>query len=383
MKDIELIATSTFGIESIVAQELEELGYDETSVENGKVTFKASLEDIAVCNTWLRTSDRVLLKVAQFKAETFDELFDKTKNIDWFNFIPQNGKMHVNGKSVKSTLYSISDCQAIVKKAVIESMKRKYHTNHFDEDGSLFKIEVSILKDIVTLTIDTSGAGLHKRGYREITGEAPLKETLAAAMIMISRWDSSRALADVMCGLGTIPIEAAMIARNMAPGLNRSFVSEDWDLFDKKVWAEVREEARSVITNDEFRILASDINFHNIKKAKENAQSAGVGDYIAFQKLDFRDFSSKRKYGCLIINPPYGQRLGENEEVVEMYEDLGHLFKQLDEWSFFVLTAHPQFEKIFGTKSTKNRKLYNGNLQCYYYQYFKSLPPKRFMNEDK
>lgn len=377
MKKFELIATSAFGLESIVAQEIKNLGYEDTFTENGKVTFRSDEKGIALCNTWLRTSDSVLLKMGEFKAETFDELFEKTKDIDWFDIIPPDGKMHVNGKSVKSKLFSVPDCQGVVKKAIIESMKKKYKRNTFPETGSVYKIEISILKDLATLTINTSGAGLHKRGYREITGEAPLKETLASALILMSRWDPSRALADFMCGLGTIPIEAAMIGKNIAPGLNRHFASETWDLINSKVWREVREEAKSKINNEDFRILASDINYHSLKKAKDNAVKAGVSDYIAFQKMDFTDFSSKRKYGCAIINPPYGERLGEKDEVMAIYKNMGRVFDSLDDWSFFVLTAHPYFEKLFGYTATKNRKLYNGKLQCYYYQYFGKLPPKK------
>lgn len=378
MKDIEIIATSTFGLEALVAQEVKNLGYTVVSTQNGRVTFKGDLKAIAVCNTWLRTADRVLIKMGEFKAETFDELFDQTKEINWGELIPVDGVMHVNGKSVKSTLFSVPNCQGIVKKAIVESMKRTYNTNYFPEDGSVFKIEVSILKDIAALTIDTSGHGLHKRGYREVTGEAPLKETLAAAMILLSRWDNTRALADIMCGIGTIPIEAALIGRNIAPGLRRNFVAETWDFIDKKIWADVRAEAQSKINDAEFRILASDKNYHMLKIAKDNAIKAGVDEYIGFQKIDFGDFSSKRKYGCIITNPPYGERLGEEDEVVEIYEAMGELYDRLDEWSFFVLTAHPHFEKIFGARATKNRKLYNGNILCYFYQYFGALPPKHF-----
>lgn len=378
MKDIEIIATSTFGLESVVAQEIKNLGYTDTTIQNGRVTFKGNLKDIAICNTWLRTADRVLIKMGEFKAETFDELFDQTKDIDWGELIPVDGIMHVNGKSVKSTLFSVPNCQGIVKKAIVESMKRTYKTNYFPEDGSTFKIEISLLKDIATLTIDTSGHGLHKRGYREVTGEAPLKETLAAAMILLSRWDNTRALADIMCGIGTIPIEAALIGRNIAPGLRRSFVAETWDFIDKKIWSDVRAEAQSKINDAEFRILASDKNYHMLKIAKDNAEKAGVDEYIGFQKIDFGDFSSKRKYGCIITNPPYGERLGEKEEVIEIYESMGELYDRLDEWSFFVLTSHPQFEKVFGARATKNRKLYNGNILCYFYQYLGALPPKHF-----
>jgi putative N6-adenine-specific DNA methylase len=372
-----LIATSTFGLESIVAQELRDLGYEDLTVENSKVTFIGDESDIAICNMWLRTADRILIKMAEFKAESFEELFQGTLKVDWGEFIPLDGKMHVVGKSVKSKLFSVSDCQAIVKKAVVEAMKRKYKREWFSEDGPTYKIEVSLLKDIATLTIDTSGAGLHKRGYREIAGEAPLKETLAAALVLLSKWNPSRVLVDPFCGSGTIPIEAALIGKNIAPGLNRKFVCEEWPQMSKELWDEVRTYARQKINKEEFRILASDINGNLLKTARENAQKAGVGEYIAFQKLPMQEFSSKKKYGCIICNPPYGERIGEAKEVEKLYKDMGEVFSKLDTWSIFVLTSHPEFQKLYGKKADKNRKLYNGRIQCYYYQYFGPLPPKR------
>lgn len=372
-----LIATATFGLESIVAKELEDLGYDELEVENGKVTFRGDESDIALCNIWLRTADRVLIKMGEFKAESFEELFQGTKAIEWGEFIPEDGKMHVVGKSIKSKLFSVPDCQSIVKKAVVEKMKEHYRRDWFEEDGPVYKIEVALLKDIVTLTIDTSGAGLHKRGYRELAGEAPLKETLAAALVLLSRWEPSRVLADPFCGSGTIAIEAALIGKNIAPGLNRSFVSETWPQIPKEIWDEVREFARKRISREDFRILASDIDGNILKTARENAAKAGVGDLIAFQKLPMQEFSSKKRYGCIICNPPYGERLGELKEVEALYKDMGRVFKELEDWSFFVLTSHPDFQKLYGKKATKNRKLFNGRIQCYYYQYFGPLPPKR------
>lgn len=374
----DLIATSTFGLEAIVAQELKDLGFENLKTENGKVTFSGDERAIALCNTWLRTADRVLIKLAEFPAESFDELFDAASKINWSDIMPSNAKMHVNGKSIKSKLFSISDCQSIVKKAIIENMKKKYKKEWFSEDGELFKIEIALLKDIATITIDTSGPGLHKRGYREESGEAPLKETLASAMILLSKWEPSRVLADPFCGSGTIPIEAAMIAKNIAPGLKRNFVAENWSWLPPKIWKDVREEAESKIIKDlEFRILASDIEYRVLKIAKENAVKAGLEDYIAFQKLDMNDFSSKRKYGCIIANPPYGERIGEKERVRQLYKDYGQLFKRLETWSFFTLTSNPDFEWLFGKKASKNRKLYNGNIQCYFYQHFGPLPPRR------
>lgn len=375
-----LIATSTFGLESIVANELRDLGYDDLKVENGKVTFDGDERDIAICNLWLRTADRVQLKIAEFNAESFEELFEGTVNVNWGDIIPENGNMHVEGKSIKSKLFSVPDCQSIVKKAVVESMKRKYKKDWFEEDGPEYKIEVGILKDIVTLTVDTSGKGLHKRGYRALSGEAPIKETLAAAMVLLSHWHSSRVLADPLCGSGTIAIEAALMGKNIAPGLNRDFAAEKWDIIDHSIWDYERKRAESSINDEEFRILASDIDGSVLKTARENAVKARVSDYIAFQKLPVQEFSSSKKYGCIICNPPYGERIGEKHEVEELYEDMGRTFEKLDDWSFFVLTSHPNFQNLFGKKATKNRKLYNGRIQCYYYEYFGKLPPRKQNN---
>ncbi|GAA0727609.1 class I SAM-dependent RNA methyltransferase [Clostridium malenominatum] len=373
-----LIATSTFGLEKVVANELKELGYDDLKIENGKVTFEGDEMDIVTCNMWLRTADRVLIKMGEFKAESFEELFQGTLAVEWGDIIPITGFMHVNGKSVKSKLYSVPDCQSIVKKAVVEAMKRKYRRDLFPENGATYKIEAAILKDIVTLTLDTTGPGLHKRGYRELAGEAPMKETLAAALVLLSKWDPSRVLTDPFCGSGTIAIEAAMIGKNMAPGLNRSFVSEQWDIIDQELWEDIRKHAKNSINNKEFRILASDISGRVLQTARENAKKAGVEDYIAFQKTDVREFSSKKKHGFIITNPPYGERIGELKEVEELYKDMGDTFERLSDWSYFVITSHTGFEKFFGKKSDKNRKLYNGRLLCYYYQYFGMEPEKKW-----
>ena len=371
-----LIATSTFGLEKVVANELKELGYDDLIIENGKVTFKGDEMDIVTCNMWLRTADRVLIKLAQFKAESFEELFQGTLAVNWGDIIPITGFMHVVGKSVKSALHSVPDCQSIVKKAVIEGMKRKYRRDLFPEDGVEYKIEVAILKDIVTLTLDTTGAGLHKRGYRELAGEAPMKETLAAALVLISKWDPSRILADPFCGSGTIAIEAAMIGKNIAPGLNRTFVSEGWDIIPHTLWEDIRRHAKNSINDKNFKILASDINGRLLSTARGNAKKAAVEDCIAFQKLDVKEFSNRKKYGFIITNPPYGERIGEMREVEHLYKTMGEVFMKLDSWSYFVITSHPDFEKIFGKKAVKNRKLYNGRLKCYYYQYFGEKPNK-------
>lgn len=372
-----LIATTTFGIEAITAKELKGLGYDNLKIDNGKITFQGDEMDIAICNIWLRTADRVLIKVAEFKAESFEELFQGTVNINWGEIIPVNGKMHVTGKSIKSKLFSVPDCQSIVKKAIVQSMKRKYNREWFEEDGPIYKIEVGILKDIVTLTIDTTGQGLHKRGYRELAGIAPLKETLAAALVLISNWDPSRVLADLFCGSGTIPIEAALIGKNIAPGLKRRFVSEDWPNMETEIWKQVREGALRRIKDVDFTIYASDIDGRVLKTARQNAEKAGVSEFITFQKLPMQEFSSRKKYGVLISNPPYGERLGDEKEVLGIYKDLGNLYKKLNSWSFYILTSHPDFQKYFNKKADKNRKLYNGRIQCYYYQYIKKVEDKK------
>lgn len=373
-----LIATSTFGLESVVANELKELGYDDLKVENGKVTFEGDERDIVTCNMWLRTADRILIKMGEFKAETFEDLFQGTLAVDWGSIMPVNAFMHVSGKSVKSTLFSVPDCQSIVKKAVVEAMKRKYKTEWFSEDGPEYKIEIGILKDIATLTLDTSGVGLHKRGYRENAGGAPIKETLAAALVLLSKWESSRILADPMCGSGTIAIEAALIGKNIAPGLNRSFISEQWDIIPKSIWDESKKYATNAINNKEFKILASDMDGRVIRTAMENAKKAGVENYINFQKMPMQNFRSKKRYGFIITNPPYGERLGEIKEVEKLYKDMGEVFENLRDWSYFVITAHSEFQKHFGKDADKNRKLYNGRIKCYYYQYFGPKPEKKY-----
>lgn len=372
-----LIATATFGLEAIVAQELKNLGYEDLVTENGKVTFSGDEWDIATCNLWLRTADRILIKIAEFQAETFEELFQGTLAVPWGDIIPRDGKMHIVGKSVKSKLFSVPDCQGIVKKAVVESMKRTYKTEWFEETGPVYKIEVALLKDIATLTIDTSGSGLHKRGYREHAGEAPLKETLAAALVYISKWDPSRQLADPFCGSGTIPIEAAYIGKNIAPGLYRNFVSETWPQIPPNIWRDIKTHAKNQIRHEDFRILASDIDGRLLKVARENAEKAGISDNIAFQKLPMEEFKSKKKYGVIITNPPYGERLGEIKAVEALYKRFGEVCQELSDWSFYVLTAHLEFQKLFGKKADKNRKLYNGRILCYYYQYITAVPKQQ------
>ncbi|MGL4731005.1 MAG: THUMP domain-containing class I SAM-dependent RNA methyltransferase [Clostridium sp.] len=364
-----IIATTTFGLEAVTAKELKELGYEDLTVENGRVTFEGDEMDIAICNIHLRTAERVFIKMAEFKATSFEELFQGTKAVNWGFLIPKNGKMHIIGKSVKSTLHSVPDCQSIVKKAVVESMKEKYNTNWFSEDGPVYKIEVSILKDIVTLAIDTSGVGLHKRGYREYAGNAPLKETLAAAMVLLTKYDGSRIFLDPFCGSGTLAIEAAMIARNIAPGINRAFESENWPNMPKDLWEQVREGARRAENNKEIEVLASDIDGRVLRTAMDNARKAGVGEIIKFQKLPMQSIRSRKKNGIIITNPPYGERLLDENEVKTLYREFANVYNNLDDWSCYVLTSFNDFQKYFGKKADKNRKLYNGRLLCYYYQY--------------
>ncbi|NQF13425.1 class I SAM-dependent RNA methyltransferase [Brevibacillus sp. HB1.3] len=377
MQKVELIATATFGLESVVAEEVKALGYGPVQVENGKVTFTADISAIPRTNLWLRTADRVRLKIGEFKATTFDELFEKTKALPWADWITEDGTFPVEGKSVKSTLFSVPDCQAIVKKAVVESLKKTYKREWFDEQGPLYKIEVALLKDVATLTIDTSGPGLHKRGYRELIGQAPLKETMAAAMIMLSRWKPDRVFMDPFCGSGTIPIEAALIGQNIAPGMNREFVSETWPIITKTAWREARAETHDLARYDQkLEIIGTDMDDEILKIARRNATEAGVDDLIHFQRMDVRDVRTKRKYGYLICNPPYGERLGEWKQVAKMYGEMGKTFAAMDTWSFYVITSDEQFEEHFGRTASKKRKLYNGNIKVDYYQFFGPRPPR-------
>ncbi|MBC3798493.1 THUMP domain-containing class I SAM-dependent RNA methyltransferase [Acetobacterium tundrae] len=377
-KKINLIATVAFGIESVVKDEIKKLGYEVTEVENGKIRYSGPLEAIPRSNLWLRCADRVLLEVGRFKAVTFDELFEKTKALPWEDWIPVDGEFPAAKiSSVKSTLYSKSDGQRIVKKAVVERLKSKYHVDWFEENRGKYPIHIQILKDEVTLSIDTSGSGLNKRGYREYGNEAPLKETISAALVYLSHWRPDRYFLDPLCGSGTIVIEAAMIGKNMAPGLKRDFVSENWDFMPQEMWEQARQEATEAINDKEFLLLGSDVDPDALKQARTNAELAGVADYIAFQKLPVQSVITKKKYGVIITNPPYGERIGEEKEVQRLYRDMGKVFRSLEDWSYFIISGYERFEKYFGEKSTKNRKLYNGDIKTYYYQYYGPLPPRK------
>lgn len=375
MSKIELIATAAFGIESVVANELKNLGYENLQVENGKVIFSADEKAIARCNLWLRSADRLLVKVGEFEARSFEQLFEKTRALPWGDWIPEKGEFPVEGKSITSKLFSVSDCQAIVKKAIVEKLKQKYPCSWFSETGPRYRIEVGLLKDVATLTIDTSGPGLHKRGYRKLSAPAPLKETLAAAMIIISRWKPDRALIDPFCGSGTIPIEAALIGRNIAPGLKRAFAAEKWPVIPNRVWLKAREEARDLIDyNQPLGIFGFDINSDAINLARYHASHSGLKDVISFQCQPVSKLKSRYNYGYIICNPPYGERLAEKNEVEVLYRQMGEIFKQLDTWSYYVLTSHMRFEKLFSRPASKRRKLYNGRIQCNLYQFFGPKP---------
>jgi len=378
MGKIQLIATATFGLEAIVAREVEKLGYEDVTVENGKVSFTADESAICRTNLWLRCADRVLLKVGEFKALSFDELFEKTKALPWGDIIPENAIFPVNGKSINSKLSSVPDCQAIVKKAIVEKMKQKYKKEWFEESGATYSIEVALLKDVATLTIDTTGAGLHKRGYRTLSNKAPLKETLAAALISLSYWNPDRVLIDPFCGSGTIPIEAALIGKNIAPGMNRNFSSEDWGIVPKKLWADARKETHDLAKYDRpLRIYGSDVDGEVLSMARHHAKEAGLEEEVHFQKLSVADLRSRFDYGCIITNPPYGERIGEREEVEELYKTMGKVFGQMDTWSKYVITSHKGFEQLYGKRADRRRKLYNGRLECQYYQYQGPRPPRR------
>lgn len=378
MAKIELIATATFGLEAIVAREVRNLGYLDTKTENAKVEFTADESGICRSNLWLRSADRVLVKVGQFPALTFEELFEGTKSLPWDIWLPENAKFPVSGKSINSKLFSVPDCQAIVKKAIVEKMKQRYRKQWFEESGPEYPIEVALLKDMVTLTIDTSGAGLHKRGYRKLSAPAPLKETLAAAMIQLSYWNPERVLIDPFCGSGTIPIEAALIGLNIAPGLNREFIAEKWPQIPADVWEQAREEARDSIQRDlKLKIIGTDIDDSVLSLARYHRRMAGLDDQIHLQRLPVSELRSSRKYGCIICNPPYGERIGAPKEVESLYREMGKTFSLLDTWSIYILTAYQGFEGVYGRKADRRRKLYNGRIECQYYQYFGPRPPRK------
>lgn len=380
MNRYEFIAPCHFGLESVLKREITDLGYEIVQVEDGKITFAGDETVFCRGNIFLRTTERILLKVGKFKAETFDELFENTKDIPWENYIPPNGKFWVaKATSIKSKLFSPSDIQSIMKKAIVERLKKVYKVEWFPEDGNEYPIRVTFMKDEITIGIDTSGESLHKRGYRKLTSKAPITETLAAALIMLTPWKSDRILIDPFCGSGTIPIEAAMIGANIAPGMNRSFLSENWtELIPKKAWYQAIEEANDVMLHDvDMSIQGYDMDGEIIKAARQNAALAEVEQYIHFQQRPVKELSHSKKYGFIITNPPYGERLEEKAALPGLYKEIGQAFNGLDSWSYFIITSYEDAQKYIGRKADKNRKIYNGMIKTYFYQYMGPKPPKK------
>ena len=377
---VELIAPCHFGLESVLKKEILELGYEIVSVEDGRITFAGDVEAIARANVFIRTAERIMLKCGSFKATTFDELFEGTKAIPWENILTRDAKFWVSkATSNKSALFSPSDIQSIVKKAMVERMKQTYHVNWFTEEGASYPVRVFIFKDIVTLAIDTSGISLHKRGYRRLVGKAPISETLAAALIMLTPWHKDRVLVDPFCGSGTFPIEAAMIGANIAPGMDRDFTAAEWvKIGNKKMWYETIDEAHDMIDNDvKMNIQGYDLDGDIVKCAMENARCAGVDKHIHFQQRDVKDLSNPKKYGFVMTNPPYGERLEEKEALPELYRTIGEAYRNLDSWSMFLITSYKDAEKYIGRKADKNRKIYNGMIKPYFYQFMGPKPPRR------
>lgn len=385
MKTYELIAPCHFGLEAVLKKEIYDLGYDITKVEDGRVTFTGDEEAVCRANVFLRTAERILLKIDQFHAETFDELFEGIKGIPWEEYIPADGKFWVTkASSIKSKLFSPSDIQSIVKKAMVERMKQKYRVNWFEETGAEYPLRLFLMKDEVTVAIDTSGESLHKRGYRTMTSKAPITETLAAALIMLTPWRNDRILIDPFCGSGTFPIEAAMMAAQIAPGMNRSFTAEKWtNLIERKLWYDTVEEAAEQVNTDiEADIQGYDIDGEVVKAARENAKRAGVEHLIHFQQRPVNALSHPKKYGFIITNPPYGERLEEKEALPRLYTEIGEALKRLDSWSAYLITSYGETERYMGRKADKNRKIYNGMLKTYFYQFLGPKPPKRNKPQD-
>lgn len=370
MKDkiYDLIATTVFGLEAIVKRECEQLGFSDINVSNGRVEFKGTQQDIAKANLWLRSSERVLIKLGEFEAKSFDELYEKTKSIDWENYLSTNGKFLVSGKSIKSKLYSVPDAQSIVKKAIVDKMSKVHDILWFNETEERYKIEVGLLKDIATITLDTSGAGLHKRGYRQEQTMAPMKETLASALVMLSNWRPDRPLVDLFCGSGTILIEACLIGKNIAPGISREFDFMKWPMFDMSVFREEKTNAYGMINDKTLDITGFDIDREAIKIAKSNAINAGVDEDIIFVTKDVKDVGLKNNFGVIVSNPPYGERIGDEDSLKQIYQALKILFKKISTWSVFMITSDKDFEKHVGKSADRKRKLFNGRIEVDYYQ---------------
>ena len=385
MKMIELVAPCHFGMEAVLKREILDLGYEISQVEDGRVTFLGDLEAVAYANVFLRTTERILIKVGKIHAETFDELFEGTKALPWEDYIPEDGKFWVaKANSIKSKLFSPSDIQSIMKKAMVERLKTVYHRERFEETGAEYPIRVSILKDEVLIGLDTSGVSLHKRGCRQMTAPAPITETLASALILFTPWKKDRILVDPFCGSGTFPIEAAMLAANMAPGMKRHFLAEKWEnLIPLRHFEDAREEAADLVDlSVETDIQGYDIDGEIIKAARANARMAGVEQLIHFQQRPVSELSHPKKYGFVITNPPYGERLEEKKNLPALYKEMGDAFRRLDSWSEYVITAYEDAEKYIGRKADKNRKIYNGMMKTYFYQFLGPRPPKRKQEEN-
>ena len=380
MRKFELIAPCHFGLESVLKREILDLGYETSEVLDGRVTFIGDEEAVARANIGLRTAERVLIKVGTFKAVTYDELFEGTKALPWEDFITKNGRFNVvKASSIKSKLFSPSDIQSVMKKAIVERLKGKYAVSWFSEDGNDYPIRVTILKDEVTVGLDTTGVSLHKRGYRKLTAKAPIAENLAAALIDLTPWHPDRILVDPFCGSGTFPIEAAMMAANMAPGVNRDFTACDWEnVILPKVWKDAFEEARDEINlNVDTDIQGYDIDGSMVEAARANARLAGVDKLIHFQERDVKDLSHAKKYGFIITNPPYGERLEDKETLPLLYGTLSKRFERLEDWSLFIITSYDGVEAAMGRKADRNRKIYNGMLKTYFYSFMGKKPSKR------
>lgn len=380
MRQWELIAPCHFGLEAVLKREIMDLGYEISQVEDGKVTFYGDEQAVAYANMFLRTAERILLKVGQFSACTYDELFENTKALPWEEYIPANGKFWIKkASSIKSKLFSPSDIQSIMKKAMVERLKKKYKKEWFEEDGASFPVRVSLMKDVVTVAIDTTGVSLHKRGYRKLQSKAPISETLAAALIMLTPWKKDRILVDPFCGSGTFLIEAAMMASNIAPGINRSFLAENWkELIPRKHWYDALEEAQDLVdAHLDMDLQGFDIDGEVVKNARENAAAAGVDHLIHFQQREVEKLRHPKKYGFIITNPPYGERLEDKKMLPDLYRQIGQVYQGLDSWSMFLITSYEDAERYIGRKADKNRKIYNGMIRTYYYQYLGPKPPKK------
>jgi putative N6-adenine-specific DNA methylase len=372
------VVAATFGLEAVVRTELEALGIAGARAEDRRVIFDGSAADIARCNICLRTADRVLVRLAEFPAEDFDALYQGVRAIPWRDLLPGSPAVTINARSIRSRLTAVPSIQSVAKKAVVDALSGGRASARISESGVAYDVELSIRNDTVSVCLDTTGPGLHKRGYRRDAGEAPLRENLAAALVLLSRWDPSRPFADPLCGSGTIVIEAALLAAHIAPGIARTFAAEKWPLIAPEAWRDEREKARAEEKRDPRPlILGSDRDGRIIEAAGRNAKAAGVAGLVSFRAAPLEAFRAEGEYGCLVCNPPYGERIGSATEVRQLYQSMGRLFQEMPTWSLFALSAHEDFQRLFGARASRNRKLYNGNIRCWYYQYFGPLPPRR------